>query len=265
MASPFQGLHHQARAVGCQRDGALCECRRTSVTPLTAHSSLQCLDISYLRGDLLAGAGPLPWASLTQHHSCSYCDILHVKQRKPQWGKESAHASRAERAAVRAGHSPSQSRVRWLFWNWCAAMHSDRGRQCAGKQGFVSTVVPGATPQARQRSYTACSATSLTTCNLPPSAWWVNAWQFPAVHTPGQQQRAGGLDRLFHMLPAMTPQDFFFKRYLFDGKSVGCTLWDTAGQESFRSITASYYRGSHGAVFGKLGRARHGYRPVRKP
>ena len=49
-------------------------------------------------------------------------------------------------------------------------------------------------------------------------------------------------------------QDFFFKRYLFDGRSVGCTLWDTAGQEAFRSITSSYYRGSQGVVFGEAER-----------
>jgi Ras-related protein Rab-18 len=49
--------------------------------------------------------------------------------------------------------------------------------------------------------------------------------------------------------PATVGVDFFFKRYLFDGRSVGVTLWDTAGQESFQSITSSYYRGSQGAVF----------------
>lgn len=62
------------------------------------------------------------------------------------------------------------------------------------------------------------------------------------------------------VLPSTAPQDFFFKRYLFDGKSVGCTLWDTAGQESFRSITASYYRGSQGAVFGEPKKKRPGFR-----
>jgi Ras-related protein Rab-2A len=33
-----------------------------------------------------------------------------------------------------------------------------------------------------------------------------------------------------------------------DGKSVKLQLWDTAGQESFRSITSSYYRGAHAAL-----------------
>merc|ERR1712224_29315 len=30
-----------------------------------------------------------------------------------------------------------------------------------------------------------------------------------------------------------------------DGEVVKLTLWDTAGQERFRTITSSYYRGSH--------------------
>mmetsp|Transcript_31262 Transcript_31262/g.69591 ORF Transcript_31262/g.69591 Transcript_31262/m.69591 type:complete len:212 (-) Transcript_31262:986-1621(-) len=56
-------------------------------------------------------------------------------------------------------------------------------------------------------------------------------------------------DRFDEHSPATVGVDFFFKRYLFDGRSVGCTLWDTAGQEQFHSITSSYYRGSQGAVF----------------
>mmetsp|Transcript_7345 Transcript_7345/g.10188 ORF Transcript_7345/g.10188 Transcript_7345/m.10188 type:complete len:211 (-) Transcript_7345:110-742(-) len=32
------------------------------------------------------------------------------------------------------------------------------------------------------------------------------------------------------------------------GKKVKLQIWDTAGQESFRSITRSYYRGAHGAL-----------------
>ncbi|KAG1673690.1 hypothetical protein FOA52_010558 [Chlamydomonas sp. UWO 241] len=56
-------------------------------------------------------------------------------------------------------------------------------------------------------------------------------------------------DNFDNALPATVGVDFFFKRYLFDGRSVGCTLWDTAGQEAFQSITSSYYRASQGAVF----------------
>merc|ERR1712137_1356840 len=33
-----------------------------------------------------------------------------------------------------------------------------------------------------------------------------------------------------------------------DGKQVRLQVWDTAGQESFRSITRSYYRGAIGAL-----------------
>ena len=33
-----------------------------------------------------------------------------------------------------------------------------------------------------------------------------------------------------------------------DGKKIKLQLWDTAGQESFRSITRSYYRGAQGAL-----------------
>lgn len=35
---------------------------------------------------------------------------------------------------------------------------------------------------------------------------------------------------------------------LSDGSSVKLQIWDTAGQESFRSITRSYYRGAAGAL-----------------
>lgn len=33
-----------------------------------------------------------------------------------------------------------------------------------------------------------------------------------------------------------------------DGKQIKLQIWDTAGQESFRSITRSYYRGAAGAL-----------------
>lgn len=35
---------------------------------------------------------------------------------------------------------------------------------------------------------------------------------------------------------------------LADGSPVKLQIWDTAGQESFRSITRSYYRGAAGAL-----------------
>lgn len=33
------------------------------------------------------------------------------------------------------------------------------------------------------------------------------------------------------------------------GKNVKLQLWDTAGQETFRTIVSSYYRGAHGVIF----------------
>ena len=33
-----------------------------------------------------------------------------------------------------------------------------------------------------------------------------------------------------------------------DNKQIKLQIWDTAGQESFRSITRSYYRGAAGAL-----------------
>ncbi|KAJ9512958.1 hypothetical protein QJQ45_029092 [Haematococcus lacustris] len=55
--------------------------------------------------------------------------------------------------------------------------------------------------------------------------------------------------------------DFRFKRYTIDNKSVGVTLWDTAGAERFAALTceslslqqrcdalSSYFRGAHGIV-----------------
>jgi len=42
--------------------------------------------------------------------------------------------------------------------------------------------------------------------------------------------------------------DFKICRRTVEGKVVKMTLWDTAGQERFRTITSSYYRGSHGVI-----------------
>ncbi|MCQ2821195.1 MAG: GTP-binding protein [archaeon] len=38
--------------------------------------------------------------------------------------------------------------------------------------------------------------------------------------------------------------EFCFKKMTIDGKKVNAQIWDTAGQEKFRSITASYYKGA---------------------
>ncbi|EDO18852.1 hypothetical protein Kpol_1023p21 [Vanderwaltozyma polyspora DSM 70294] len=42
--------------------------------------------------------------------------------------------------------------------------------------------------------------------------------------------------------------DFKIKTVQLDGKTVKLQIWDTAGQERFRTITSSYYRGSHGII-----------------
>lgn len=42
--------------------------------------------------------------------------------------------------------------------------------------------------------------------------------------------------------------DFKIKTVDLDGKTVKLQIWDTAGQERFRTITSSYYRGSHGII-----------------
>ena len=39
--------------------------------------------------------------------------------------------------------------------------------------------------------------------------------------------------------------DFRFTSFMLNGESVKLQIWDTAGQEKFRTITSSYYRGAH--------------------
>jgi len=42
--------------------------------------------------------------------------------------------------------------------------------------------------------------------------------------------------------------EFGTRRITIDSKAIKLQIWDTAGQESFRSITRSYYRGAAGAL-----------------
>eukprot|EP01100_Stratorugosa_tubuloviscum_P007242 TRINITY_DN302_c3_g1_i1.p1 TRINITY_DN302_c3_g1~~TRINITY_DN302_c3_g1_i1.p1 ORF type:complete len:196 (-),score=59.72 TRINITY_DN302_c3_g1_i1:77-664(-) len=42
--------------------------------------------------------------------------------------------------------------------------------------------------------------------------------------------------------------DFKIKTLTIDGKTIKLQIWDTSGQERFRTITSSYYRGAHGII-----------------
>lgn len=42
--------------------------------------------------------------------------------------------------------------------------------------------------------------------------------------------------------------DFKIRTVDLDGERVKLQIWDTAGQERFRTITSTYYRGTHGVI-----------------
>jgi len=42
--------------------------------------------------------------------------------------------------------------------------------------------------------------------------------------------------------------DFKIRTVNIDGERVKLQIWDTAGQERFRTITSTYYRGTHGVI-----------------
>ncbi|KAL7254925.1 hypothetical protein ACSBR1_009142 [Camellia fascicularis] len=42
--------------------------------------------------------------------------------------------------------------------------------------------------------------------------------------------------------------DFKIRTVEQDGKTIKLQIWDTAGQEHFRTISSSYYRGAHGII-----------------
>ncbi|KAN0038535.1 hypothetical protein ACTA71_000714 [Dictyostelium dimigraforme] len=42
--------------------------------------------------------------------------------------------------------------------------------------------------------------------------------------------------------------EFKMKEVKVDGKKVDLCIWDTAGQEKFRALISSYYRGAHGII-----------------
>ena len=56
-------------------------------------------------------------------------------------------------------------------------------------------------------------------------------------------------DNTFHetFLPTIGV-DFKIKNLSVNNKTVKLNIWDTAGQERFKTITAAYYKGSHGVL-----------------
>eukprot|EP01102_Stenamoeba_stenopodia_P010227 TRINITY_DN3062_c0_g1_i1.p1 TRINITY_DN3062_c0_g1~~TRINITY_DN3062_c0_g1_i1.p1 ORF type:complete len:204 (+),score=45.76 TRINITY_DN3062_c0_g1_i1:451-1062(+) len=48
--------------------------------------------------------------------------------------------------------------------------------------------------------------------------------------------------------PCTIGVDFKVKMMDFANKKLNLTIWDTAGQEKFRSLTSSYYRGTQGII-----------------
>jgi len=56
-------------------------------------------------------------------------------------------------------------------------------------------------------------------------------------------------DKRFHPVHDLTiGVEFGARMMTIDNKKIKLQIWDTAGQESFRSITRSYYRGAAGAL-----------------
>uniref|UniRef100_A0A8L2QFM9 Ras-related protein Rab-35 n=1 Tax=Rattus norvegicus TaxID=10116 RepID=A0A8L2QFM9_RAT len=65
----------------------------------------------------------------------------------------------------------------------------------------------------------------------------------------GQEQLAVTICRQ-HLLSYITTigVDFKIRTVEINGEKVKLQIWDTAGQERFRTITSTYYRGTHGVI-----------------
>ena len=54
---------------------------------------------------------------------------------------------------------------------------------------------------------------------------------------------------LYHFnFPLLTGLDFKIRTLIVDSDEIRLQLWDTSGQERFRSMTQAYYRGAAGIV-----------------
>ncbi|GBF95679.1 hypothetical protein Rsub_08661 [Raphidocelis subcapitata] len=56
-------------------------------------------------------------------------------------------------------------------------------------------------------------------------------------------------DRFDSHMPATIGTDQRFKRLNIDGREIGVSVWDTAGQDRFSSLTPFYFRGAQGVVY----------------
>ncbi|CAI5464659.1 unnamed protein product [Closterium sp. Yama58-4] len=55
-------------------------------------------------------------------------------------------------------------------------------------------------------------------------------------------------DQFQNVLTATIGVDFKVRNMEIDGEMVKLSIWDTAGQEKFRTLTEAYYRGAHGIL-----------------
>ena len=66
--------------------------------------------------------------------------------------------------------------------------------------------------------------------------------------TEYKDQQARDYEMFIWSLVVFTGLDFRIKTVIADGKIVKLQLWDTSGQERFRSMTQAYYRGASGVL-----------------